>query len=74
MTQAQRIAVLHGGALGDLILTLRLTGALRRRFDPVALSLYARIDLSGLAGGSYLVRAVGPGSAITRTHRISLLR
>ncbi|MCH7976739.1 MAG: PQQ-dependent sugar dehydrogenase [Bacteroidetes bacterium] len=32
------------------------------------------VDLSGLAGGSYLVRAVGPGSAITRTHRISLLR
>lgn len=50
MTQAKRIAVLHGGALGDLILTLRLTGALCRRFDPVALTLYARIDLSGLAG------------------------
>ena len=37
-------------------------------------TLEVPINLSGLAGGSYLVRAVGPDSAITRTHRISLLR
>ncbi len=66
MTRAQRIAVLHGGALGDLILTLRLTGALRRRFDPVALTLYARIDLSSLAGD------VGGVDAFRTVERVGL--
>ena len=32
------------------------------------------VDLSGLAGGSYLVRAVSPSSSVTHSHRISLLR
>ena len=37
-------------------------------------TLDVTLDLSSLAGGSYLVRAVGPGSGVTRTHRITLLR
>jgi ADP-heptose:LPS heptosyltransferase len=48
MKQTRHIALLHGGALGDLVLTLRLAAALQQRFAPTHLTLYARVDLSSL--------------------------
>ncbi len=50
MNDPEHIALLHGGALGDVILTLRLTAAMKQRFPTAHLTLYARVDLSGLAG------------------------
>ena len=48
MEHPRHIALLHGGALGDLVLTLSLAGALRARFDPTHLTLISRVDLTGL--------------------------
>lgn len=43
-------------------------------FSHGAETIDVAVDLSGLASGPYLIRAIGPGSVITGTHRVSLLR
>ena len=53
-----RIALLHAGALGDAVLTLRIAAALARAYESAHVTLYARVDLSATTALDTLITKV----------------
>ncbi len=49
--QVNRLALIHAGALGDLVLTLRVVEALRRRLDRAEIELVVRSSFATLVAG-----------------------
>ena len=74
-TDAPRILVIRGGAIGDFVLTLPVLAALRERFPKAELEILGYPRIAAMAVDAGLVRAVhaleSPGLAMffTRTVR-----